>query len=451
MRKKPKLHRKEYPRVFERVKDGKTWYIVDCRREGYSGQSWYWRESLTQAIKIAQTVAEEVKTKGAVYAAITPKDTYLLNEAKAILEPYNLNVLEAAQYVIKFKALETANKKLIPIELLAEEWYKEKEAGTFKHIRKITLIQIKRTRDLVTRLWGSKLCVDVNSEDVINYIKSRGNISFITKRNIRTHIHGFFQWCVDEKKQIEKNPCKGIRFKLGNDESDEVKIFTIKQVKDILCECLNSDPECIHYFAISFFSGMRPEEVKRLKREYVDLDNKRIYVPNFITKVKETRYVPIKPVLMWWIRSYPLKGEKVVPRNFRKRIDRIKANLGYKHWKLKPDGKLKWIQDGMRHTFASNWLAVNDDDKVRLAGDMGNSIEVIKKHYRKAVKKEAAEYYFKINPINVFEPSFEDDNGEFIDPHNIPIDDDGQEIEYAGEHDYDDVDGSLVSEDKKIQ
>ena len=60
------------------------------------------------------------------------------------------------------------------------------------------------------------------------------------------------------------------------------------------------------------------------------------------------------------------------------------------------EGK-KWVPDGIRHTFGSMWLA-RTPNIAQLAEEMGNSPEVIRKHYKKAIPKSEVEEYWKITP-----------------------------------------------------
>jgi hypothetical protein len=56
-----------------------------------------------------------------------------------------------------------------------------------------------------------------------------------------------------------------------------------------------------------------------------------------------------------------------------------------------------WPVDGMRHTYASMWLAVHQS-RAELAERMGNSESMIKSHYRRAIRPEAARDYWGIMP-----------------------------------------------------
>ena len=60
----------------------------------------------------------------------------------------------------------------------------------------------------------------------------------------------------------------------------------------------------------------------------------------------------------------------------------------------------QWIQDVMRHTYASNCLAVNYSVD-RLRANLGHrSNDVLWRHYHKAVLRKDAEKFWNISPQN---------------------------------------------------
>ena len=83
------------------------------------------------------------------------------------------------------------------------------------------------------------------------------------------------------------------------------------------------------------------------------------------------------------------EGKVVDPTNFRKHstADRIAAGLMDRS-----------PVNAMRHSFGSYWLAKFKDINL-LAAEMGNSPEVIERHYRKAVREKEGKQYWAILPF----------------------------------------------------
>lgn len=59
-------------------------------------------------------------------------------------------------------------------------------------------------------------------------------------------------------------------------------------------------------------------------------------------------------------------------------------------------GKRSWV-DILRHTYASFWLSLHGD-RPRLAEYLGNSVDVVRGHYRKAIPPKEAERYWNTRP-----------------------------------------------------
>lgn len=101
------------------------------------------------------------------------------------------------------------------------------------------------------------------------------------------------------------------------------------------------------------------------------------------SKTRQHRTLPIEANLRPWLSA---RGEGCVfysRTQFRQAIQA--ADIG------------EWKQDQLRHGFGSYWLAVHNDE-ARLAQIMGNSPEIIHRHYRVPVSKVSAKAYFEITP-----------------------------------------------------
>ena len=72
----------------------------------------------------------------------------------------------------------------------------------------------------------------------------------------------------------------------------------------------------------------------------------------------------------------------------------MKGKAGYQVSGKK--GKL-WPKDVLRHTFGTYWLALHQD-RARLGEQMGNTVQIIKKHYKRAVPKLEADKFWALRP-----------------------------------------------------
>ena len=92
-----------------------------------------------------------------------------------------------------------------------------------------------------------------------------------------------------------------------------------------------------------------------------------------------------------WLTPYRRsQGLVVDPITFRKARETDKAAAGLD----------KWPVNALRHSFGSYHLAQFSDING-LSVQMGNSPEVIEKHYRRAVRPKEAHRYWAITPGNI--------------------------------------------------
>ena len=68
------------------------------------------------------------------------------------------------------------------------------------------------------------------------------------------------------------------------------------------------------------------------------------------------------------------------------------------NWKAAAGEPARWIKQGMRHTFCSNWLAVNPnaDELVLLSGHSDK--KTMWERYHKGVKKAEGQRFWSIMP-----------------------------------------------------
>ena len=241
--------------------------------------------------------------------------------------------------------------------------------------------------------------LEVTTADISRYLdKLSPKIGLRRKFNIRSRMSQFFNWCISRGHAVI-NPCDKIEIHVNS--KDEVTIFTPAEALRLLTVC-REKPEfqdLVLYHAVSLFAGLRPSECQLLTWENVNLEEKTITVLATTSKTKETRNVPIEGNLLKWIEEFaPAKPHGLVTpaANFAKRIKAFHATLGYRMGDENPDAPT-WSQDVLRHSYGSYWLAKRKQRAV-LAEHMGNSLQIIKKHYKRAVGKTACSEYWKITP-----------------------------------------------------
>ncbi len=121
------------------------------------------------------------------------------------------------------------------------------------------------------------------------------------------------------------------------------------------------------------------------------LAERSIIVGAAVAKKRSRRVVEINDTLAAWLTGYAKTKGPVVPldsnRTLYARLAKLAKAAGLDHW---PD-------NGLRHSCASYSLALTGD-AVRVAYHLGNSADMIHRHYKALVSKADGERFFALRP-----------------------------------------------------
>jgi integrase len=199
-----------------------------------------------------------------------------------------------------------------------------------------------------------------------------------------------FNYCI-KREWMDTNPVQKI------DRADvargDIEVLSIGEARGLLSACVELDRALLPYHALGLFAGIRPKELNRMTWEHIHMADREIKLPPEVAKTRSGRTITMEPVLVKWLKFHvatggSIVGEIVPQTNQRNRLDRIREKAG----------AVPWIQDVMRHSFASHWLK-KFEDKGRLLGFMGHATDdMLLDHYLRAVDRKTAAEYWKILP-----------------------------------------------------
>jgi len=400
---KKNLLRATWPKIREIKIKGQKLFQVDARKKGTNGK----QESFSdreEAQERATAIAAEFAANGNEGLALPADLRFMAIKGDEILKPYGKSILQACEFYRDYLAELEASRAGETVDKLAREWHNYKFSGKQKKLRGDTLLGIRNAATELIKAFGNRPVTSITETDVRTYLDNLP-VAPITKKGKRNLFGQFFNWAIEHNKGIKINPAsKNIRY---IEEAKEVAILTPVEAVTALRLCEKKYPQLTLFHAIGLFAGLRPAECKLLTWENVHLDERIIYVGFETSKVKESRRVPIEDNLVKWLEATPpeeRKGLVVRKENFGNIVREMRAELGYKykterHGKaLNPNGeKGGYIPDVLRHSYGSYWLAKNQN-RAQLAENMGNSIDVIKKHYKRVVTKADTETFWEILP-----------------------------------------------------
>ncbi len=177
----------------------------------------------------------------------------------------------------------------------------------------------------------------------------------------------------------------------------KVETYTPAELRRLLDAAADIAPDWLPVLALGAFAGLRPQEVAPeprtgywkpgLRWENILWTRGKIDVPAEVAKDGRRRFVPIQPALTAWLAPYARASGFIAPGST---LGRLKAQLMTR-------AKLEWRADALRHSYASNRLAITKD-MAALSLEMGNSPAMIFKHYLDLRHDDEGAEWFAVMP-----------------------------------------------------
>lgn len=200
-------------------------------------------------------------------------------------------------------------------------------------------------------------------------------------RNIALrNLSPFFAWCVKRGLSAE-NPCVLVsRAKVVQSAPQVLSVEEAESVMRVASSCANAN--IASYFAIALFAGVRPDEIRRLRKD--DFRNGHIILSAAITKTADARTVRIRQNLEQWLHAFPPENlASVTPTVLHRFRTKVSVN---------------WSSDCCRHSFAI-YAYEQSHDAVSVASEMGHAgTAVFFRHYRALASPGDGDRFFSITP-----------------------------------------------------
>jgi len=290
------------------------------------------------------------------------------------LKPFGKTIAEAAQFYVKYLAAESRS---IPVGQAAQELIANRRDAGFSR---------RYCEDLKSRLgrfaktFAQRTASTITTKEIEAWLESLG-VEAVTRNTYRRDCRTLFSSCT-KRNYCAENPATSVT--RAKEPSREVEVLTVEDTRLLLAA---SSPALLPYWAIGLFAGLRSSEILHL--HWADIDFGDCLMTVRSAKTGRKRFVKMHPNLLAWLAPYRMKAGAVVPSvNFRQKTDEDKAAAGLGG---------RWPANAARHSFGSYWLAQFNDINA-LALQMGNSPQVIEKHYKRAVRPKEAHRYWDIMP-----------------------------------------------------
>lgn len=365
----------------------KPWKIEIPASIAQNGKrSRYFFETKASAKNFAEDHQIRLKNFGTQGAGIaTPSELEQLALAKAALKPFGVSINEVvADWVARRQAANATVSFKEAFRQFEAHLAKKKIKG--RHVSKSYRNQVRYTFPRFPTL-HDHLLIDIDGRMIAT---ATADMKPSAKNAFLRVLSALFSWSAEVPRQwIKDNPAQHVpKESVGG---AEVQTFSAAETARLLHACIE-DKALLAYHVLGLFAGIRPEELERSRWEFINLDEKAIVLPKDATKTGTRRVIEINDTLAEWLRWITSRfgiqqGLIVSAINLRKRLRSVRQIA-----------KLTWIQDAMRHTYASNWLAIHKDEH-RLRDNLGHkSADELWDHYHKATTKAEATKFWKVLP-----------------------------------------------------
>jgi integrase len=359
-----------------RIKTYKHPYLKFVVRSKLSGK---WERKFFRTKAEAQTYVRlkeiELLNQGKEGATFPSSLRVMAQHGEEKLRPFGKTVSDAVDFYLDH--LE-ATRRSVPLHTAMKELIENRRlSGASKRYCYDLGLRIGR----FCAAFPDRTVAEITTAEVDDWLSGL-RLAPVTRNTFRRDLRTLFSFAAT-RRYCTENPV--VQTTKAKEIDGDVQILTVEQTAKLL-ECAEADT--LPFWAIGAFAGLRRSEIERLDWAQVDFESNLIEVKARHSKTAKRRLVTIQPNLRAWLAPYVSRHGSVCPPNLRKCIEADRKKAG-----LEED----WPPNALRHSFGSYHLA-QFKDAAALALQMGNSPDVIFRHYRELVKPREAALYWKIKP-----------------------------------------------------
>ena len=326
----------------------------------------------------------EILNGGRDSAAVHDRAVKEASWAMKQLGPYDVSIREVVEdYLERKKAVLNSLKVQDALWEILEA--KEKDGLPARYVA-----DLRSRLGNFAKTFGERFMADISTKEVAEWLRAR-KVHATTRNNDRRALVVFFSWGVDMG-YVPTNPVS--RVPQARTKDSPVEIFTPGQLRIILD---NAPADVLPVLAIGAFAGLRSSEIERLDWSEINFLKDHIEVTAAKSKTASRRFAPLNSSLKKWLKPLAKSKGPVAPANMAERLWKYHLVLAKKD-KEKKRPAVKWIDNGLRHSFASYSIA-QEEDAARVALWLGHTdARITFRHYQERATTDEAAEWFEIVP-----------------------------------------------------
>ncbi len=294
-------------------------------------------------------------------------------------------LLEAADFYSKHGNVDLPKRALA--EVVQEMLDAKKADGMTDRYRTHLAYALAPACDVLT-----KSVSELTTAEIDDYLRSL-TFSTRSRHNVRAALVTAFAFAKSrgylprDRETAAENSTR-VKVKTG-----EVEIFTPREMAALLAA---ADADSLPLIALGGFAGLRTAEISRLEWKDIDFAQGIITVSAAKSKTASRRIVQILPNLAKWLVPWASCTGPIMPVAHLSDSSAW-CRLWEREKRVAEVAGVKWKHNALRHSFGSYRLA-QIKNAAEVALEMGNSPQMIFKHYRELVTPRDAAAWWAIAP-----------------------------------------------------
>lgn len=353
-----------------------------------------------KALDAAQRYKEKRAKFGTQAKSIKPILAEAATRAEAILKPYGITILEAAERVAEMERLARASK---PITEAFSAFMEEKEGKRSLS----TLRDYRYLGETLTQAFGDRMLAEIKGEEIVEAIKAVTGTASTFNRRI-DNAGRFLKWAARKPRQWA-DASEIENFENKEHKKGKVTVMTPQEVETLLRAAEEHYPDTVPAFVLMTMMGVRPSEISKMAA--TDITEDGVTVPDEDEDTGEAtktgrRFIHMTPIVAEWLKCYPMQ-DRVAPPNWDRKWDAVRRLAGWSvvseflkgtEWET-TDGLPAWKQDVLRHTAATVTINMGKPLSVLIFEHGHTQGETtLKKHYLGKMTKKQAVTILAIGP-----------------------------------------------------
>lgn len=256
---------------------------------------------------------------------------------------------------------------------------------------------VSRYVKLLVKHYGPRELDELTPEDLLKSMSKDWHNT--TKANYLRVIKTFCAWARDNNYLPHDRRTVAERTKVPRVIPAEPEFFTPEEMRRLLTVAgmlVGGEEEyLLSLLVLGGFVGMRQSEICRVDWRDINL------LPTFqavrlsprVTKTGSRRIAIIPPNAVLWLNHISDKTGPVVPAGMMQNINRP---IG----KLAKEAGVTWKDNGLRHSYVTYAMA-KERNAYMVAEQVGNSPQILQRHYKGLVLEPDADEWFGITPDSI--------------------------------------------------